>query len=192
MAKSPSSASHCTRLSHHAVARGGLRDEYPVRFFTSARRGERYPDHALFYPRIHDRRLVCDSRCLARAEAAKIDIQFLMIAVALGALFVKGWTEGATLLFLFSLSNGLEQFANYRTRRTIDSLLKAAPKMRFAARRAAGGEVPVEQVEPGDELLVKAGELFPVDGIVIEGDTSADESALTGEVCRWRSGLATR
>ena len=111
----------------------------------------------------------------------KIDIQFLMIAVALGALFVKGWTEGATLLFLFSLSNGLEQFANYRTRRTIDSLLKAAPKI--ALRREAGRwrQVPVEQVERGDELLVKAGELFPVDGIVIEGDTSADESALTGE-----------
>jgi Cd2+/Zn2+-exporting ATPase len=110
-----------------------------------------------------------------------IDIQFLMIAVAVGALFVKGWTEGATLLFLFSLSNGLEQFANYRTRRTIDSLLKAAPK--FALRRKAGQwlEVPVEQVERGDELLVKAGELFPVDGIVIEGATSADESALTGE-----------
>jgi len=41
-------------------------------------------------------------------KRGKIDIQFLMVAVALGALFVKGWTEGATLLFLFSLSNGLE------------------------------------------------------------------------------------
>ena len=114
-------------------------------------------------------------------KRGKIDIQFLMIAVAIGALFVKSWTEGATLLFLFSLSNGLEQFANYRTRRTIDSLLKAAPK--FALRREAGEwvELPVEQVERGDELLVKPGELFPVDGIVIEGATSADESALTGE-----------
>jgi Zn2+/Cd2+-exporting ATPase len=114
-------------------------------------------------------------------KGRNIDIQFLMIAVALGALLVRAWTEGATLLFLFSLSNGLEQFANYRTRRTIDSLLKAAPK--FALRREADRwiEVPVEQVERGDELLVKAGELFPVDGIVIEGATSADESALTGE-----------
>jgi len=114
-------------------------------------------------------------------KLGNIDIQFLMVAVALGALFVRGWTEGATLLFLFSLSNALEQFANYRTRRTIDSLLKAAPK--HALRRDGNGwrEVPVEQVEPGDELLVKAGELFPVDGTVIEGGTSADESALTGE-----------
>ena len=58
----------------------------------------------------------------------KIDIHFLMVAVALGALFIKGWTEGAILLFLFSLSNGLEQFANYRTRKSIESLLKVAPK----------------------------------------------------------------
>jgi Cd2+/Zn2+-exporting ATPase len=61
-------------------------------------------------------------------KRSKIDIQFLMVAVAIGALFVKGWTEGATLLFLFSLSNGLEQFANHRTRKSIESLLKVAPK----------------------------------------------------------------
>jgi Cd2+/Zn2+-exporting ATPase len=114
-------------------------------------------------------------------KRAKIDIQFLMVAVAFGALFVKGWTEGATLLFLFSLSNALEQFANYRTRKSIESLLKVAPK--HALRREKGGcmEISVDEVEPADELLVKAGELFPVDGVMIEGATSVDESALTGE-----------
>lgn len=61
-------------------------------------------------------------------KRGKIDIQFLMIAVALGALFVNAATEGATLLFLFSLSNGLEQFANYRTRKSIEALLIVAPK----------------------------------------------------------------
>ncbi len=115
-------------------------------------------------------------------KRGKIDIQFLMVAVALGALFVKAWTEGATLLFLFSLSNGLEQFANFRTRKSIESLLKVAPKR--ALRRENDGrliEVSIEEVQIEDELLVKPGELFPVDGVVIEGATSADESALTGE-----------
>ena len=114
-------------------------------------------------------------------KRGKIDIQFLMVAVALGALLVKGWTEGATLLFLFSLSNGLEQFANYRTRKSIESLLKVAPK--HALRRDDGRwvEAPIEEVQIEDELLVKPGELFPVDGVMIEGATSADESALTGE-----------
>ena len=114
-------------------------------------------------------------------KRGKIDIQFLMVAVALGAVFVKGWTEGATLLFLFSLSNALEQFADYRTRKSIESLLKVAPK--HALRRENGRwiEAPIEKVQIGDELLVKPGELFPVDGVMIEGATSADESALTGE-----------
>lgn len=114
-------------------------------------------------------------------KSRKIDIQFLMIAVAIGALVVKAWTEGATLLFLFSLSNALEQFANYRTRKSIESLLKIAPKHALRREQGTWVELPVAQVRPGDELLVKAGELFPVDGILIEGATSADESALTGE-----------
>jgi Zn2+/Cd2+-exporting ATPase len=114
-------------------------------------------------------------------KRGKVDIHFLMIAVALGALAVNAWTEGATLLFLFSLSNALEQFANYRTRRAIESLLKTAPKHALRREDNAWIEVPVEEVAVGDELLVKAGELFPVDGVVIEGASSADESALTGE-----------
>jgi len=111
----------------------------------------------------------------------KIDIQFLMVAVAVGALFVKAWTEGATLLFLFSLSNGLEQFANFRTRKSIESLLKVAPKRALRRENDRWIEVSIQEVQIEDELLVKAGELFPVDGVVIEGATSADESALTGE-----------
>jgi Zn2+/Cd2+-exporting ATPase len=110
-----------------------------------------------------------------------VDIHFLMVAVALGALAVKSWTEGATLLFLFSLSNALEQFANHRTRRAIESLLKTAPKHALRRLDNTWIEVPVEEVVAGDELLVKAGELFPVDGVVAEGSSSADESALTGE-----------
>ena len=170
MAKSPSSASHRTRLSHHAVARGGLRAEDAVRFFTPHAGVSAAPIALCFILAYLTGGWFATQDVWYALKRRKIDIQFLMIAVALGALFVKGWTEGATLLFLFSLSNGLEQFANYRTRRTIDSLLKAAPKI--ALRREAGrwGQVPVEQVERGDELLVKAGELFPVDGIVIEGE----------------------
>ncbi len=111
----------------------------------------------------------------------QFDINLLMIVVALGAAGIGAWVEGATLLFLFSLSNALERFANYRTEQTIDSLLKAAPET--ACRRENGEwiEVPTDSLGIGDDLLVKPGELFPVDGEVTEGATSADESALTGE-----------
>ncbi len=109
------------------------------------------------------------------------DINLLMIVVALGAAGIGAWVEGATLLFLFSLSNALERFANYRTEHAIGSLLQAAPET--ACRRENGEwvEVPSDSLGVGDELLVKPGELFPVDGEVTEGTTSADESALTGE-----------
>ncbi|HET9857151.1 MAG TPA: cation-translocating P-type ATPase [Chthoniobacterales bacterium] len=111
----------------------------------------------------------------------KIDIQFLMIFVALGAAAVKAWTEGATLLFLFSLSNALEQFANHRTNKTIESLLKTAPQRVLRRLGQSWTDVPIESVRANDELLIKPGDLVPVDGIIIEGATSADESALTGE-----------
>lgn len=114
-------------------------------------------------------------------KRARIDVQFLMIFVAFGAAFVRAWAEGATLLFLFSLSNALEQFANHRTNKAIESLLKTAPQRALRRQNNSWIDLAVEEVRPDDELLVRAGELFPVDGVVIEGETSADESALTGE-----------
>jgi Cd2+/Zn2+-exporting ATPase len=89
-----------------------------------------------------------------------IDVHFLMLVVAIGVLFVNAWAEGATLLFLFSLSSGLEQFARYRTQKTISSLLNAAPKQALRRSADAWVEVAIEEVQPADELLVKPGELF--------------------------------
>jgi Cd2+/Zn2+-exporting ATPase len=148
------------------LGRAGIRDEFLAPFFALA-----YVSGGWF----------ATQDVWHALKRGKIDIQFLMVAVAVGALFVKGWTEGATLLFLFSLSNGLEQFANYRTRKSIESLLKVAPKHALRRENGRWVEAPIEEVQPGNELLVKPGELFPVDGAMIEGATSADESALTGE-----------
>lgn len=118
----------------------------------------------------------------------RIDVHFLMILVAVGALFVNAWAEGAILLFLFSLSGGLEQFAHYRTQKTLNSLMKASPKQALRRSGVDWVEVTIEAVQVDDELLVKPGELFPVDGQLVEGATTADESALTGEsipVAKW-------
>ncbi|HTB63923.1 MAG TPA: cation-translocating P-type ATPase, partial [Opitutales bacterium] len=112
----------------------------------------------------------------------QVDIHFLMLVVAVGASAIGHFGEGALLLFLFSTSGALEEFALHRTRRAIDALFKAAPK---TARRekSSGGEeiVPVEEVRPGDVLLAREGDAFPVDGEIISGKTAADESTLTGE-----------
>lgn len=85
------------------------------------------------------------------------------------------------LLFLFSASSAMESFAAGRTRREIDALLKRAPK---TARLLVGDServVAVETLKPGDVIRVTAGELAPVDLLVLRGQSACDESSLTGE-----------
>ena len=111
-----------------------------------------------------------------------LDVHFLMLAVAVGSASVGAWAEGATLLFLFSLSGALEHYAMGRTQREIRSLFKNAPKV--ATLLDAGGHeraVPVESLAAGMKLLIKPGEQFPVDAEITRGTTAADESNLTGE-----------
>jgi Zn2+/Cd2+-exporting ATPase len=111
-----------------------------------------------------------------------LDIHFLMLAVAAGAAAIGKWGEGATLLFLFSASSALEHYAMDRTQNAIHSLLHTAPKTATVL-TPWGGErsVAVEELTPGMRLLVRPGELFPVDGDLLKGETAADESNLTGE-----------
>lgn len=111
----------------------------------------------------------------------ELDIHFLMIAVAVGAVAIGAWKEGALLLFLFSLSGALEHFAKYRTRRAIDSLFQMAPETALVMLEGVETEVPIENVRPGMLVLVKPGELFPVDAEIVKGETAVDESNLTGE-----------
>lgn len=111
-----------------------------------------------------------------------LDVHFLMLAVAIGAASIGAWGEGAMLLFLFSLSGGLEHYAMGRTHKEISALFKLAPK-NASIIDASGHErtVPVESLKAGDRILVKPGDVFPVDGEIARGKTAADESNLTGE-----------
>jgi len=111
-----------------------------------------------------------------------IDIHFLMLVVALGAMAIGAWGEAVLLLFLFSASGAMEGYAMDRTQSEISALFKSAPKT--ALRVDAEGresEVPVDALRLGDRVRVKPGALFPADGEVVSGQTSSDESMLTGE-----------
>jgi Cd2+/Zn2+-exporting ATPase len=118
-----------------------------------------------------------------RLKKRAIDVHFLMLAVALGSASIGAWGEGATLLFLFSLSGALEGVALGRTQREIRALFREAPK--FATVLDPGGqerELQVEKLRRGMRLLVKPGAQFPVDAEIVKGQTASDESNLTGEV----------
>ena len=111
----------------------------------------------------------------------RFDTHFLMFLVVPGSVAVGALGEAALLLFLFSASSAMESFAAGRTRREIDALLKRAPK---TARLLVGDServVAVEVLKPGDVIRVTAGELAPVDLVVLRGESACDESSLTGE-----------
>ena len=123
-----------------------------------------------------------------QARQGRFDIDFLMIAAAFGAAAIGQWVEGALLLFLFTLSGALETFAMGRTRKAIESLAKLRPEIATVRRGSQEMVLPVADLVVGDLVLVKPGERLPVDGTVVTGSSSIDQSAITGEsmpVSKW-------
>jgi Zn2+/Cd2+-exporting ATPase len=110
-----------------------------------------------------------------------IEVDLLMVLAALGAAYVDAWTEGAILLFLFSLSNVLQGYAMDRTRQAIAKLLELRPDTVAVRRGDDLLELAVEDVAVGDVLSLRPGDRVPLDGRILRGTASFDESALTGE-----------
>lgn len=118
---------------------------------------------------------------IAEARHGKLDIDFLMIAAALGAAAIGEWEEGALLLFLFTLSGALEEFAMERTRRAIEALADLRPATARVRRGAEDVTIGVEELQVGDIVLVRPGERLPIDGKITQGASSLDQSPITGE-----------
>ena len=112
----------------------------------------------------------------------KLEIHFLMLAVAIGAAVIGAWWEGGALLFLFSLSGALEAMAMARTEREIRSLFRDSPKTALVVLPTGDvTEVAVDGLVKGQLLRVLPGSQFPVDATITSGQSAADESMLTGE-----------
>ena len=120
----------------------------------------------------------------------EIDIHFLMLAVAIGALFIGAWGEAVLLLFLFSASGAMEEYALDRTQREVSSLLKSAPKRAVVVGTDGHEhEVAVEELTVGQRVRVRPGGAFPADGLVVHGKSASDESNLTGEATPVEKGV---
>ena len=106
----------------------------------------------------------------------------LMAIATLGAFAIGEYPEGVAVMVLFQIGELLEDLASDRSRRSIEKLMEIRPDeanviMPDGTVKAVGAE----EVEPGAVILIKPGERVPLDGIVTEGTTSLDVSALTGE-----------
>ena len=111
-----------------------------------------------------------------------VNVDLLMVLAALGAASLGAWVEGAVLLALFSSSNALEHHALDRTRSAVQALMKLSPDE--ANRVNADGSietVPIGELRVGDHVLVRPGESVPADAHVIHGQSTVDQSTITGE-----------
>lgn len=89
--------------------------------------------------------------------------------------------SAAMILTLITVGKTLESYSKGRTTDALKGLLSMAPKTATIIRDGAETEVPTENVQIGDIFAVKPGESIPVDGVIIDGETAIDESAITGE-----------
>ena len=114
-------------------------------------------------------------------RAGAIEVDLLMVLAALGAALVDSPFEGAMLLFLFSLSNVLQEYAIGRSRDAIKALMQLRPNVALIRRAGRAESIAIDQIKIGDRMIVRPGERMALDGTVVEGESNADESSLTGE-----------
>ena len=117
-------------------------------------------------------------RSLLRRDVGVDAIALVSMAGALG---LGEYLAGAVVALMLAGGNALEESANGRARRELRALVERAPRLALLRRDGALIEVPVDEVGVGDVVVVRAGEVVPVDGMVESEEAIVDESALTGE-----------
>jgi Zn2+/Cd2+-exporting ATPase len=110
-----------------------------------------------------------------------LNVEILMILAALGAFVIGYYSEGAILIIIFAISGVLESYASARSEKELKALLELAPTTAMKVQDGTLVEVPVSSLAVGDTVSVSAGMRIPVDGTVIDGRTSVDQSMVTGE-----------
>ncbi|WP_185974696.1 heavy metal translocating P-type ATPase [Deinococcus detaillensis] len=111
----------------------------------------------------------------------KLDVDLLMVVAALGAASIGQAADGAILLFLFSLSNTLQDWAMGRTKHAISALMDLNPAGATLRRDGRERWCELGDIQIGDMLIIKPGERIAADARVTLGQTAVDESPITGE-----------
>ena len=117
-------------------------------------------------------------RQVARRE---FSVDFLALLAITGSLLLGEYLAGALIVLMLSGGNALEAFALRRARSSLSALAARAPRTAHLWRGQELITVPAEDVQPGMRVVIKPGEIVPVDGVVVEGAASLSEADLTGE-----------
>ncbi|HLQ74775.1 MAG TPA: heavy metal translocating P-type ATPase [Alloiococcus sp.] len=109
------------------------------------------------------------------------DMNTLMTIAIIGAAIIGEWAEGAAVVFLFGVSEVLEEYSINKARQSIHSLMDIAPNMALVREGDQLIERYVEDIQVDDIMIIKPGEKIPLDGEVLKGQTSINQAAITGE-----------
>lgn len=110
-----------------------------------------------------------------------LDENFLMTIASIGAIALGEFAEGAAVMILFQTGESLQGMAVGKSEKSIKSLLEIRADYAMLERNEETVKVSPEEVEIGDIILISPGERVPLDGVIIEGETTLDTAALTGE-----------
>ncbi len=119
---------------------------------------------------------------LRAARTLRLDMNFLMTVAIVGAVLIGEPTEAAAIASLFSLAELLERAAVARARRSIEELVHLSPELAtLVAPDGTESLVPSATLKHGNRVRVRPGQKIPIDGVVVDGASSVDEAAVTGE-----------
>ena len=118
------------------------------------------------------------SRALPRGN---FNMSVLMSVAVLGAMAIGQYEEGASVAFLFAISEILESWTMEKARRSIRELLDIAPKVARIRRGNSELDVPVEDIVVGDIMIIRPGEKIAMDGSILKGESAVNQAAITGE-----------
>jgi Zn2+/Cd2+-exporting ATPase len=120
-------------------------------------------------------------RALAAVRSRTLDINVLMVVAVLGALALGDWFEAASVVFLFAVAQWLEVRTLERARQAIRALIDLAPPEATVKRHGHEHRVSVDEIQVGDEIVVRPGDKVPLDGEIVAGQTDVNEAPITGE-----------
>ena len=110
-----------------------------------------------------------------------LDENFLMSFASVGAFIIGEYPEAVAVMLFYQVGTLFEEYAVGKSRKSIAALMNIRPDFANVERDGAISEVDPDEVLIDDVIVVRAGEKIPLDGIIIEGETSVDTAALTGE-----------